>query len=1175
MGIASNAPYTLLIGDKSFPILAEGYSLKQVAGAEGKHQTSSCRVAVRGSSVLSDVMYADELLEAKVRNSLGDTIFTGVIRPYASVTVNQTYLDAVQLDILDYTEKMHVKVYEDVEEDIQYGEDVIFSQAWTDVKVCDPSDTTHSIVHLLCELQSITLLEAPSIPVELYAFSLEAGQYLDDILSTLLYEYMYDYRFDESGRMIIFQTGPIHSSTDESVADIVGTPVTVTSFRRKMDIVRSDEPKDGAVVTYPKYETRDNVTLWSKSYGRYLFITAGITTVADDDVKWDKSALKDAKNITLSGFWLSFKDTSSGWAGTNCVKKNLSNCTQSGGHVYCRVNVGSFIFGTPKCEIAVKANARYLTNDTRRIGYAGNNSESYTARYIQDKEHALALAYAIRTRAKYNNFSYKFESFAELTPGQVISLQEPNVAGVTATVRIISRTITDTTGLYEYEAEGYGASEFSEPVLDKDDTVDQPQDDPDFLLLKVNTDLIFPDATDMSPVICDTYGLVYDKYGATPVWKLNNIVLEDMTDLHIELSRSLFSPGQNIVSVTATYDGKDYTVSLPVRVFDANLSISMQYAILEEGQEPDSGTVWLDSQPNPETGQVVWVRFRTSATAEWIVLRWTGENGGNPIVYFQWAATPYVSPDDGLDLLTWDSTAIVWDNPDGTITGFGVPAGEWSTAVPEKQEGLNFLWIKYWSYQTQSWNFFCTTGTPAQSFDLVVNPQTYKLTSRGVVAAGTNNEDQRIIVHCQRINSTAPASWELDDGTEEGQSSIVSWDEDWTGFSNTDRCIIIPAGHALQSFTIRCSVADINMTKEFVVTGVQEGKAESMYLGIYDSLAELSQVSSTTEGKLMIGDYAVVETDDGKRKPYYWTGSEWTFAGMNTPVGVAGKVMMGTLYDVLVSEATEDSLSVIDLFVKNLATDNLFANYAVLHNLIVGSGDGTVGSGLKVHIGYKEDGKTRDGTVGSGLKVHIGYKEDGKTPVFEIMWGDNTVYSVNPDTGNMSIGDYYAGGGLFWNALEKQLFFSGEGLFKGRIDCPSFSSLPHKYIELQCNCPSAAEGQFSELRTTYWAVLTINKGLYQCTHSLDNKIKWMNAYMHVYLGHVFDFYDSSYNSVGRVLCSNSREYQSTWDGLSFSVTVRYGDGDVFIFKDLPTDSAGLEPGQVWNDKGTLKIYISE
>ena len=175
----------------------------------------------------------------------------------------------------------------------------------------------------------------------------------------------------------------------------------------------------------------------------------------------------------------------------------------------------------------------------------------------------------------------------------------------------------------------------------------------------------------------------------------------------------------------------------------------------------------------------------------------------------------------------------------------------------------------------------------------------------------------------------------------------------------------------------------------------------------------------------------------------------------------------------------------------------------------------------------------------------------------------------------MSIGDYYAGGGLFWNALEKQLFFSGEGLFKGRIDCPSFSSLPHKYIELQCNCPSAAEGQFSELRTTYWAVLTINKGLYQCTHSLDNKIKWMNAYMHVYLGHVFDFYDSSYNSVGRVLCSNSREYQSTWDGLSFSVTVRYGDGDVFIFKDLPTDSAGLEPGQVWNDKGTLKIYISE
>ena len=48
-------------------------------------------------------------------------------------------------------------------------------------------------------------------------------------------------------------------------------------------------------------------------------------------------------------------------------------------------------------------------------------------------------------------------------------------------------------------------------------------------------------------------------------------------------------------------------------------------------------------------------------------------------------------------------------------------------------------------------------------------------------------------------------------------------------------------------------------------------------------------------------------------------------------------------------------------------------------------------------------------------------------------------------------------------------------------------------------------------------------------------------------------------------------YHSDYAGSSLTVSVTYGTGDVFIFKDLPTSSAGLATGQVWNDSGILKI----
>ena len=233
-------PLWLKIGDKEYPVRSDGFMLKECAGEGGKHVSSSCQVAVRGSQILADIMYKDGLVDASVIDEDGNAAFTGVIRPYASVTAEPMYLGDLQLEVLDYTEKLHKKVYVKLDEgsEVEYPEGTITEGDWTDLKVCDPGDTDHSIVHMLLDMAGITKIgQLPYITVKLNRFSLEYGDYLDDILGTLLYEYIYDYRFDKDGIFSIYQTGTITKMVNgEAVESRLVSSGTVNAFRNSLDI---------------------------------------------------------------------------------------------------------------------------------------------------------------------------------------------------------------------------------------------------------------------------------------------------------------------------------------------------------------------------------------------------------------------------------------------------------------------------------------------------------------------------------------------------------------------------------------------------------------------------------------------------------------------------------------------------------------------------------------------------------------------------------------------------------------------------------------------------------------------------------------------------------------------------------------------------------------------------
>ena len=947
-------PYSLLLslpdGDTMFSIRRDGFSLKVTAGAEGKHQTSSCQLVVAGSDILQVIMTTPEtLIKAKVRDSSGTVLFTGVIRPYASASIEQTRVGDISLEVLDYTELLHRKVNEDVAEYVDTPpKGYIFSKAWDSIQICNPSAPSGSIVHQLCELCGISNIEAPTISAVLHRFEIKAGDYIDDVLATVLYEYVYDYRFDENGKMIVYPTADIVHGSSEG--DIERLPVVgaLGACRNGITVARSDQNKTGAVVKYNKYVSAGDMQIYSKSInshegGNIWHDTAGRDTFFNEDVLWDLSAITDDEGsaIKLSGF---YGKGSTGKDTYGSVRTEVSEATQTGGHVKITLK-GGWFWGTGRIRGYVYADVSYLRPDEGTIGAVGDDPETYSASYIEDGADALTLYYALMSRQKHAVYSYSFQSFEKLEPGSVYSLSESNISGIDTHIRIVSREISDDTGLYKYTAEGFG--ELSIIVPDFSHELPAPDEplEPDFFLIDASRTR-FTELNDADEkTVVSVAGNLFDKYNATPSWYLQGVELESEHDTTIILQKRQLTLGVNRVACRASAGGYTYEIYVDIVVEGAIETIQMEWAALLPGDAPNDSTEWSSEQPEQEEGFVIWVRVRTSSTSDWIVLQFTGADGKNPIAFFQWAATNTVPPDEGYDLLAFGNSAIVF----GT-TAFITNSGKWETTVPERPSGLNYLWCKYWNFNINDWDYFCTTGTPAMSFDLVVNPQTFKLTSRGIT-----KDDQTIVATCLRYNTDAPAFWEV---SCPGVDIDIPW-EYVAGEGDISIIISVPGRVPLGSITISCTISNIALSKSFIVTGVREGKVETEYLGVYQDAAQFP--GDTTEGDLIVGDHLILENADGSRDPYYWTGSEWKMADGSTPASVAWEVLQDSLYDVLQGSTTSTHQSVINLFAANFATynafiDNLFANFIKLGGAIFGGG-------------FNQDGSNPTGTRGFFLNM--------------------------------------------------------------------------------------------------------------------------------------------------------------------------------------------------------------
>lgn len=555
-----------------------------------------------------------------------------------------------------------------------------------------------------------------------------------------------------------------------------------------------------------------------------------------------------------------------------------------------------------------------------------------------------------------------------------------------------------------------------------------------------------------------------------------------------------------------------------------------------------------------------------------------GADGGDPRSLFQYSASPYIAPDDAKSLLVWGGSVLAWGSK-----AFIIETGEWKPTIEyPPPAGKPYLWEKYWSYELNDWQILCRTTLPTPDFEIIIVPSTYPLTSRGWTTGST-----RLRVTCRRINTDDEIIWTVPQDltyapVQEGDNSVID--------------IFIPDNLKMSSFIFTCYVEGVD-TKSFTVTGIPEGKAKPIYCGVVQA-GHLPE--NTTEGDLMLGDHIIIENEDGTRDPYYYDGERWVFFDDTAPASIAFEILQNVLWDGTQAPATENTVSAINIFARNLATNTLFAFYAKIRNLLVGDG-------------------------GDDFSAEIyDYQNGTKVPaVFRIRYKNKTIFQIDPQTGNIFFGKpnsqlsepdtgfmynategsiksksgkvvIYSDGRIYakeadiegsinaTNGVFKGTLDGATGFFTGSLDTPSFTAMPNGAVKINIPVSGNAQNQVSILDSAFASNNLTDGFLYKCDLSVESRVKYVvHTTEGMFNNPQFSFYaEDGKTLIGRIRRYDdfwmwARHYSSTWDNQTFTVSVYKGDGNVFKFKDLPTEALGLETGQVWVDDSGVLHMVTE
>lgn len=418
--------------------------------------------------------------------------------------------------------------------------------------------------------------------------------------------------------------------------------------------------------------------------------------------------------------------------------------------------------------------------------------------------------------------------------------------------------------------------------------------------------------------------------------------------------------------------------------------------------------------------------------------------------------------------------------------------------------------------------------------------------------------------------------------------------------NNQEIAFVVSHDNDYQSITVEVEVSYIEgeetkvVTHQFNLFPIDITKPE-MYLGVLDSIPNGDYISSLQK-KVMTGDWFLLSSTN---ELYTWNGSAWVCINGDSVTGNTfkdlEKVSVALVDMIKIGTNNKTTATILGVF-KMLCADNGFIKFLKTWALFCGSGSETSGFYCRI--------ADHDPTTGQSLAK----------PVFIVKYNGNTVFQIDPSSGNVFFGQPNSGltspeSGFMYKASNgsivskdnkvvinssgsinaKECYFENadisgtlsgvSGIFKGSFDTPSLSSLPNTtggevYTK---HIPARSSGTD---RSQYVAILGLFEKFtqynYECSLSVNSNVKSVSRTKYTSYTYEFIFKDKNGNQVYfsrayQRTSTSTPSYEGNLPETDISITV--GAGDILIFKDIQVGNAGLRPGQIYRNSSNQLFIV--
>lgn len=395
---------------------------------------------------------------------------------------------------------------------------------------------------------------------------------------------------------------------------------------------------------------------------------------------------------------------------------------------------------------------------------------------------------------------------------------------------------------------------------------------------------------------------------------------------------------------------------------------------------------------------------------------------------------------------------------------------------------------------------------------------------------------------------------------------------------DTEAITILYTEELSTSTTCTITVTIGSKSKEYCLSGVFED-ADPKYFGARDS--------APTGENYIEGDWYV---DGSSNVMYVYKSGEWTaYANADSFSGYPLDKVSIALADMISIGTTDKTTATLLGVFKALCADKGFIKFLSVLNLMI-----TNATGMSVAI---------QSTDSDGVPL--------TKPVFKISYNGDTVFQVDPASGNVFMGNpnsdlsapetgfmYRAsdgnllskdgniqidgngnisitGSGSFDSAVIRSGIFTGNlsgasGTFNGQFDTPALKSVANSSSSTTISqSVSAMSGSDGEKTRYQEFVAFAGKCPYLPIEVTASTYSGGLVFNTCYQGYAL--YDTAGNEVA-FAASNGKYYDSRGLESAFTLSATYGGGDKLFLKDIQLGSNGLESGQVYRDSdGFLKI----